>query len=224
MAHQQQRPPPPSRVWLLSIPRSGSHLLTKIFSKQSRLSYSGYNFMEYIFQHHKVMDQNLTLDQLSPKDREALLKAAKNGLAQTKSAVEKIEVEVSTHDVFPSTAEPHLQTIPPNAITPKPTLGQNSIHKGTHLLHNRPLPDPPTHPGLTVQPPLESPPIVTKRPKPNPPTRRLSLDLQTRPPDPPPSSSLPVSLPRHSSNNAGNQPREQRALERVLFHLDETGV
>lgn len=58
--------------------------------------------MEYIFQHHKVMDQNLTLDQLSPKDREALLKAAKNGLAQTKSAVEKIEVEVSTHDIFPS--------------------------------------------------------------------------------------------------------------------------
>jgi DNA-directed RNA polymerase subunit L len=94
MSQSQDVTTPPSRVWLLSIPRSGSHLLTKIFSKQSKLSYSGYNFMDYIFQHHKIMDQNVTLDQLSTEDRDALLKTAKDGLAKTESAVDKIEAEV----------------------------------------------------------------------------------------------------------------------------------
>jgi hypothetical protein len=95
MAQSQGPSAPPTRVWLLSIPRSGSHLLTKIFSKQSRLSYSGYNFMDYIFQHHKIMDQNVALDQLSSEDRDALLKTAKDGLAKTKSTINEIEAEVS---------------------------------------------------------------------------------------------------------------------------------
>jgi hypothetical protein len=83
MAQPQNVPTPPSRVWLLSIPRSGSHLFTKIFSKQSNLSY------------HKIMDQNLTLDELSTEDRNTLLKTAKDGLAKTKSIVDKIEAEVT---------------------------------------------------------------------------------------------------------------------------------
>ena len=109
MAQSQNVPTPPSRVWLLSIPRSGSHLLTKIFSQQSKLSYSGYNFMDYIFQHHKIMDQNLTLDQLSTEDRDALLKTAKDGLAKTKSAVDKIEAEVRREDEEENS--PNLSTI-----------------------------------------------------------------------------------------------------------------
>ena len=109
MAQSQEILTPPTRVWLLSIPRSGSHLLTKIFSKQSKLSYSGYNFMDYIFQHHKIMDQNLTLDQLSTEDRDALLKTAKDGLAKTKSAVDKIEAEVRREDEEENS--PNLSTI-----------------------------------------------------------------------------------------------------------------
>ena len=109
MSQSQDVTTPPSRVWLLSIPRSGSHLLTKIFSKQSKLSYSGYNFMDYIFQHHKIMDQNLTLDQLSTEDRDALLKTAKDGLAKTKSAVDKIEAEVRREDEEENS--PNLSTI-----------------------------------------------------------------------------------------------------------------
>jgi len=47
--------------------------------------------MGYIFQHHKIMDQNVPLDQLSTADRDALLKTARDGLAQTKSIVDKLE-------------------------------------------------------------------------------------------------------------------------------------
>ena len=108
MAQSQNVPTPPSRVWLLSIPRSGSHLLTKIFSQQSKLSYSGYNFMDYIFQHHKIMDQTVVLDQLSTEDRDTLLTTAKNGLAKTKSIVDKIEAEVSCEEEENS---PNLSTI-----------------------------------------------------------------------------------------------------------------
>ena len=109
MAQSQNVPTPPSRVWLLSIPRSGSHLLTKIFSQQSKLSYSGYNFMDYIFQHHKIMDQNLTLDRLSAEDRNTLLKTAKDGLAKTEPAVDKIEAEVSCEEEEENS--PNLSTI-----------------------------------------------------------------------------------------------------------------
>jgi DNA-directed RNA polymerase subunit L len=109
MSQSQDVTTPPSRVWLLSIPRSGSHLLTKIFSQQSKLSYSGYNFMAYIFQHHKIMDQNVTLDQLSTEDRDALLKTAKDGLAKTESAVDKIEAEVRREEEEENS--PNLSTI-----------------------------------------------------------------------------------------------------------------
>ena len=65
--------------------------------------------MDYIFQHHKIMDQNLTLDQLSTEDRDALLKTAKDGLAKTKSAVDKIEAEVRREDEEENS--PNLSTI-----------------------------------------------------------------------------------------------------------------
>jgi hypothetical protein len=108
MAQSQEILTPPTRVWLLSIPRSGSHLLTKIFSQQSKLSYSGYNFMDYIFQHHKIMDQTVVLDQLSTEDRDTIRTTAKNGLAKTKSIVDKIEAEVSCEEEENS---PNLSTI-----------------------------------------------------------------------------------------------------------------
>ena len=84
----------PRRVWLLSIPRSGSHLLTKILSKQSKLSYSGYNFNNYIFTHHKLLDEDVTLDKLPHADRDLLLEAAKEGLAQTQKVVDELEAKV----------------------------------------------------------------------------------------------------------------------------------
>ena len=64
--------------------------------------------MAYIFQHHKIMDQNVTLDQLSTEDRNTLLKTAKDGLAKTKSAVDKIEAEVRCEEEENS---PNLSTI-----------------------------------------------------------------------------------------------------------------
>lgn len=86
----------PRRVWLLSIPRSGSHLLTKIFSKQSQLSYSGYNFNDFIFLHHKLLDEEVLLNQLEWENRDALLQAAKKGLASTKAVVHDLEIQVGT--------------------------------------------------------------------------------------------------------------------------------
>lgn len=50
--------------------------------------------MDYIFQHHKVMDLGVTLDRLETADREALLKSAKDGFAKTEGVVGKIEGEV----------------------------------------------------------------------------------------------------------------------------------
>lgn len=73
MSQPSAKPSAPRRNWLLSIPRSGFHLLTKLLLKQSKLSYSGYNFKTYIFTHARLLDQEVTLDKLPPADRDALL-------------------------------------------------------------------------------------------------------------------------------------------------------
>jgi hypothetical protein len=50
--------------------------------------------MEYIFTHHKLLDKNVTLDQLSIAERSQLLGTAQDGLSQTRSVVDKVEAEV----------------------------------------------------------------------------------------------------------------------------------
>ena len=203
MAQSQNVPTPPSRVWLLSIPRSGSHLLTKIFSQQSKLSYSGYDFMDYIFQHHKIMDQNLTLGQLSTEDRDALLKTAKDGLAKTKSIVDKIEAEVSCEEKENS---PNLSNIGECLLNMR-LLGPHPLHKRTSLLNPRPFPHPPVLPRLAQSNPLESSHVRAKSPQPNPPPRCLPVNFQTPPPDPPPSHRVPIPLSRYSRYNAAYHDR-----------------
>ena len=157
MAHSQGIPTPPSRVWLLSIPRSGSHLLTRIFSKQSKLSYSGYNFMDYIFQHHKIMDQNVTLDQLSTKDRDALLKTAKDGLAKTKSAIDNVEAEVK-HRTIPI-ENPRHPLLTSNSRAKSPSSKNTSSPSQTPSSPSSPTPQHPTTlPGKPSSPPPPPPP------------------------------------------------------------------
>jgi len=113
--------------------------------------------MDYIFQHHKIMDQNVTLDQLSTKDRDALLKTAKDGLAKTKSAIDNIEAEVK-HRTIPI-ENPRHPLLTSNSRAKSPSSKNTSSPSQTPSSPSSPTPQHPTTlPGKPSSPPPPPPP------------------------------------------------------------------